>query len=150
MEAAGWIFVVAGVLVLGVGAVLLGAGLLVRLRLGGIRTRVRTIGAISKLPSQSGHRRELEVTYVDQDGRPYVLRQRWSGATGFRPSVGAPVTVWHLADSPAVAAVDSPHFGILATLRTVRATGLVTAALGTLSVLIGAGLLLIVRWGHLG
>lgn len=147
MEAAGSIFVLLGGVMSGVGLMLLVAWVLLRLRLREVRTRVRTIGAVSKLPRRSGHPRELEVTYLDPDGRPYVFRQRWIGLLAVQlPAVGTPVTVWHLTDRPEVADVDDPSFGPVARARGSRAAGALLTGLGVLALLVGWGLVLVARW----
>lgn len=147
MEAAGWTFVLGGGLVSGLGVMFLVAWIMVRLRLRGVRTGVRTIGAISKLPRRAGRPRELEVTYLDPDGRPYVLAQRWVGVLAVRPpTIGTPVVVWHRADRPEVAEVDDPSFGPVARERGLRGVGALLLALGALSFVVGAGLVLVARW----
>lgn len=150
MATVGTIFVLVGGLLLGAAAVLLlGHGVLWwRLR-GWRRTRVATTGAVSKLPRRTAGRAAVEVTYLDPSGGVHVLRQRWSAA-GPRPRIGTPVTVRHRADRPEIAAVDTPWLGAPATMAVLRPLAVVAGALGLLSVAVGGGLLLIVRWGHLG
>ncbi|SDB92375.1 hypothetical protein GA0111570_10914 [Raineyella antarctica] len=151
MGTVGSVFAVVGFLLLAIGAVLLSTYVVVRLRVRHWRqVRVLTIGAISKLPRLTSYPHTLEVTYLDPDGRPYVLRQRWNGAFSALPSVGDPVPVRHEVDRPEVAGVDSPLLGALVTARLLRIAGLGAVALGTLSVLVGVGLLSIMRSGHLG
>ena len=147
MRAAGLIFVLFGGVMSGVGLIFLVAWVLLRLRLREMRTRVRTIGAVSKLPRRSGRQRELEVTYLDPAGRPYVLRQRWIGLlTVHPPAVGTPVTVWHRTDRPEVADLDDPSFGPVARAHGSRAAGALLAGLGVLALLVGWGLVLVAYW----
>lgn len=150
MATVGTIFVLVGILLLGSATALL-LGLMVlwwRLRQWR-RGRVATTGAVSKLPRRTAWRAAVEVTYLDPSGGVHVLRQRWNAA-GHRPRIGTPVTVRHRADRAEVAVVDAPWLGTPATIAVLRPLVVVAGALGLLSALVGGGLLLIVRWGHLG
>lgn len=151
MAQVGAVFVAAGLLLLLVALVLGVAWALVRQRMRHWRrTGTRTTGAISKLPRHTASPRLVEVTYLDPQGHPHVVRQRWSAALADRPSVGVPVTVWHRPDAPDVAAVDSPGLGAPVTARGLRAGAWLVAVPGALAVLVGIGLRLVARWGQLG
>lgn len=151
MAQVGSVFIAAGGLLLLAALVLVVARVVVRRRLRHWRrTRTRTTGAVSKLPRHTASPPMVEVTYLDPEGRPQVVRQRWSAALVDRPSVGAPVTVWHRPDAPEVAAVDSPGLGAEVTARGLRAGAWLVSVPGALAVLVGVGLRLVARWGQLG
>lgn len=148
MATAGWAFVLAVPVVLIIAGALLGGALVSRLRLARWRTqRVRTTGAISKLPMASGRPRAVEVTYLGPDGRPYVLAQRRPGAPAApAPRIALPITVLHAPEDPRIAIVDDRWMGPAARARGLRTTGLLLVLLALMSGLVGAGLLVIAGW----
>lgn len=148
MAAAGWAFLLVVPVVLVLAAVLLvGSGATHR-RLSRWRTqRVRTTGAVSKLPMASGRHREVEVTYLGPDGRPYVLAQRRPAEPAApAPRIALPITVLYAPGDPHTATVDDHWMGPAARVRGLRTGGLLLVLLGLMSGMVGAGLLVIAGW----
>lgn len=148
MATVGWAFLVAGAAIVTVAGVLIAVSVATGRRLRQWRmTWVRTTGAISKLPYATGPRREVEVTYLGPEGRPYVLVQRRPGELAApAPRIALPVSVLYAPEDPGAAAVDDHWMGPVARVRGARTAGLLLALLGLLAGLIGAGLLVIGGW----